>query len=113
MIQGSLQLQLEAFSDSDSATCPTTLRSVTGYVIKLDIHIAHNPVFHERTKHIDIDYHFTREKVLEGSISLVHLPTSEQLAYLLPKILPTPQHNYLIDKLGLFHGRPQSACGGC
>lgn len=53
------------------------------------IHIAHNPVLHERTKHIKVDVHFTRDKVLEGLIQLTYLPSKSQLADVLTKILPS------------------------
>lgn len=56
------------------------------------IHIAQNPVFHERTKHIELDCHFVREKLLGGLISLSFVPSSSQLADLLTKALEEPLH---------------------
>ena len=44
------------------------------------IHIATNPVFHEHTKHIDIDCHFVREKLLASMIAFEHVRSKEQLA---------------------------------
>lgn len=40
---------------------------------KSAIQIAANPVFHECTKHIDMDYHFIREKVLNGLVKAIYL----------------------------------------
>ena len=51
--------------------------------------IAMNPVHHQRSKHIDIKYHWIRDKVAAQEIELVHVPTPEQRADFLTKTLPT------------------------
>lgn len=44
------------------------------------IALAHNPVFHARTNHIDIQHHYIRDEVSAGRIHLTYVPTSEVIA---------------------------------
>ena len=82
-----------------------TITSVCPIPMKCDnqaaIYIAKNPVFHERTKHIELDCHFVREKLMAGLISLHHVSTTHQLADILTKPLTGVLHRHLIGKLGV------------
>ena len=53
----------------------------------LAIKIAHNPVQHSRTKHIEVHHHFIRDHVAKGDIDLKHVPTDKQLADIFTKPL--------------------------
>ena len=61
--------------------------------------LASNPMFHARTKHVEVDYHFIREKVTNRDIQLRHISTDDQLANLLTKALPSPKFTLLQSKL--------------
>ena len=68
---------------------------------KSAISIAHNPVQHDRTKHIEIERHFIKEKLDNGLIETTYVPSRGQLADILTKGLPTKQFKFLTDKLGM------------
>lgn len=63
--------------------------------------LAKNPQFHARTKHIDIQHHFVREKVAEGQIALQHVSTDQQVADGLTKPLPKDKFVLFRDTIGL------------
>ncbi|XP_050231789.2 uncharacterized mitochondrial protein AtMg00810-like [Mercurialis annua] len=65
------------------------------------LHMTINPVFHARSKHIELDYHFVREKVALGLLVTKHVPTTYQIADALTKPLPKTALNYCSFKLRL------------
>lgn len=78
-------------------TNPTTLESDNMGAI----HLTTKSIFHGRTKHVEIQYHWIREAVLEGKLVLKHCPTLEMTADLLTKPLGKSIFHKLRGKLGV------------
>jgi hypothetical protein len=65
------------------------------------IQLIRNPVFHQRTKHIDVNYYFVRETQEAGDIDVSYISTNDQLADPLTKILPNPRFSILRELMGI------------
>ena len=66
---------------------------------KAAISIAHNLVLHDRTKHVEVDKHFIKEKLDSGLICMPYIPTTKQIADVFTKGLHKKQFDVLMSKL--------------
>ena len=84
-----------------------SLDIVVDYVVVLycdnmsSIKLSSNPVFHARAKHIEVHYHFIREKVIAGEIDLQHVSTTMQVADIFTKSLGTEKFQQFRNSLGV------------
>ena len=65
------------------------------------INLTENPMFHDKSKHIEIKYHYIQDMVQRGVVKLQYLPTEEQVVDVLTKPLSHVKFEHFKDKLGV------------
>ena len=65
------------------------------------IALSENPKFHSRSKHVDTQYHFTKEKVLTQEIQLQYVQTANMTVDIFTKSLPKDKHYHCMSLLGM------------
>ncbi|KAH9688627.1 retrovirus-related pol polyprotein from transposon RE1 [Citrus sinensis] len=108
--EGTLETKgLTGYSDADWACDTDDRKSIGAYCIFLG-DLAKNPVFHSKTKHIELDVHYIRDKVLNKELEVRYIPTEEQVADVLTKPLSFPKFSYFRSKLNVVN-KPLSLRG--
>ena len=85
---------------------PQTTSTPIHYDNRSAIHIAHNDVFHERTKHIEIDCHFIRHHLQQSALHLLSVSSEDQLADVFTKSHPPGRLRDLVSKLKMASSSP-------
>ncbi|GAA0186704.1 hypothetical protein LIER_33992 [Lithospermum erythrorhizon] len=109
--------QLQGYCDADWGTFPITRRSITGFCdvqfpipLRCDnrsaIHIIENLVFHERTKHIEMDCYLIRDHYKSGFVDPLFISSKEQLADIFTKTLSGCTMSGLLVKMDFLSQAP-------
>ena len=72
--------------------------------------IAANNVYHKRTKHIDIKYHYIREKIMDGTVCVNEVGSKNNLADVFTKPITRDQHQILTSRIGLVDDPIEGDC---
>ncbi|GKE02620.1 putative ribonuclease H-like domain-containing protein [Tanacetum coccineum] len=92
---------LVAYSDSDYAGANLDMKSTTGDIDnESTISIVKNPVYHSKTKHIEIRHHFIRDSYKKKLIQVLKIHIDDNVADLLTKAFDGPRFNFLVVKHG-------------
>lgn len=73
--------------------CPITSATLVYCDNVSVVYLSNNPVKHQRTKHVEINIHFVREKVAMGQVRVLHVPSTSQYADIFTKGLPSSLFN--------------------
>ena len=68
------------------------------------VYLSTNPVQHQRTKHVEIDLHFVRDRVTIGDVRVLHVPTTSQFADIFTKEMPSSTFSEFRSSLNLAGG---------
>ena len=63
--------------------------------------MSENPVFHDKSKHIEIKYHYIRDMVHRGAVKIQYVATNEHIADVLTKPLARVKFEYFMENLGV------------
>ncbi|KAM2117662.1 hypothetical protein ACFX1Q_010747 [Malus domestica] len=120
-------LRVEGYTDTDWAGSVDDMRSTSGYLTfvggnlvtwrskkqnvvarstaeveyRVARDIAHNPVQHDRTKHVEVDQFFIKEKLEGKIIEVPTIRTEDQLANILTKVVSSHKFSSFLHKLGM------------
>lgn len=65
------------------------------------IALSENPKYHSKRKHVDTEFHFTKEKIQPTEIAIHYIPTSDTTTDILTKALPRDKHYHNLQRLGM------------